>query len=73
MFKGNSPTPKKRGAMKIAFPGLTHCSKIGNMQARNVNSSEKGATSWFLHQIGFCAVLYQYNGSGNFINILAML
>lgn len=55
----DSPTPKKSGAMKTALPGDTHCSKMGNMQARKVNSSENGATTWFLHQMGFWDVLYQ--------------
>lgn len=41
----DSPTPKKSGAMKTALPGDTHCSNMGNMQARKVNSSENGATT----------------------------
>ncbi|MPC25207.1 hypothetical protein E2C01_018311 [Portunus trituberculatus] len=32
-YRSNSPTPKNRGATKMAFPGVRHCSRMGSMQA----------------------------------------
>ena len=57
------PTPKNRGQINTAVIGGKHWRSKGNMQLLYVNSSEKGATKWFLNQIKFLKLLIQYMGS----------
>jgi len=62
-WRSYSPTPKKRGVIKIDVIGENLCRSSGNMQARNVNSSDSGATMWFLIHKRFWQWLNQNIGS----------
>lgn len=46
----NTPTPKKRGQVKMAVEGPAQGTNMGSMQALNTSSSVNGATTWFLNQ-----------------------
>lgn len=46
----DSPTPKKRGQVKMAVEGLVQGTSMGSIQALNTSSSVRGATTWFLSQ-----------------------
>lgn len=49
-FEWDSPTPKKRGQVKMAVEGLVQGTSMGSIQALNTSSSVRGATTWFLSQ-----------------------
>lgn len=49
-FWVNTPTPKKRGQVKMAVDGPAQGTNMGSMQALNTSSSVNGATTWFLNQ-----------------------
>lgn len=56
-------TPKNNGVRRTAVVGRYDCSSNGIIQARNVNSSDSGATMWFrIHNI-FLKLSTQYTGS----------
>ena len=46
----NSPTPKKRGQVKMAAAGPAQGTNMGSIQALKTSSSVNGATTWFLNQ-----------------------
>lgn len=47
----------------MALDGVKDCKSNGSMQARNVNSSDNGATMWFRIHTKFCMLDFQYEDS----------
>lgn len=62
-------TPKNSGVKKMAVVGLNDCNSNGIMQARNVNSSESGATIWLRSHKIFCTLSIQYVGVAYVVNV----
>lgn len=58
-------TPKNSGVTNTAVNGWNVCNSNGIMHARNVNSSDSGATIWLRSHSKFWKLLSQYVGSTN--------